>query len=559
MNPQSAIRNPQLKGWLSWARLAGLGVTVGLLALVFQRIDFAALRAALRQTDLLWFAPGFVAYGVALGCGGLRSHLALRVTDRAIHFLASCRTFLVAHFFFVALFGAIGADLAKAAVYARWYRWGLPEVLAAAPLERCLGLGGTVVLAGIVLPLAFVSGGFDHGPVLEAHWPGAWGAAGLALVAVCGLGVLLWRPEGEGSLARTLRALRLGAGRLALAPRTALPGLLISCLAQAALSAVFAFNLRAVVHAPLAWAELAWTFPAITIISCLPFTVAGAGAREIAAITLLGLYGIPPGECVAASWLTLIQKLAWAAVGAGVLWREEIFFAPRAGRPLPRTISVVIPTLNEAAALPETVRRARAVPEVCEILVVDGGSGDATRELAAALGCRVLSHPAGRGGQLRLGAGQAVGDVVLLLHADTWLPPHAGGAVLNCLRDERVVAGGFWKRFQQTPLLLLGARWKCAGRLLLWGRIVGDQGLFVRREVLSQIGGVPDVPLMEEFELCRRLRRVGRLTLAEATVLTSARRFAKLGVLRTSLRMWRIYTLYRLGWPPEELRKIYEK
>jgi GT2 family glycosyltransferase len=88
---------------------------------------------------------------------------------------------------------------------------------------------------------------------------------------------------------------------------------------------------------------------------------------------------------------------------------------------------------------------------------------------------------------------------------------------------------------------------------------MGDQAMFVRREVLQKIGGVPDVPLMEEFELCRRLRKIGRLALADATVTTSARRFAKLGVARTYLRMWRVTLSYWLGMKPRELRRIYER
>ena len=90
-------------------------------------------------------------------------------------------------------------------------------------------------------------------------------------------------------------------------------------------------------------------------------------------------------------------------------------------------------------------------------------------------------------------------------------------------------------------------------------RIAGDQAIFVRREVLQQIGGVLDLPLMEDFELCRRLRRVGRLALADATITTSARRFTKFGVLRTYWRMWWVTTLYRLGKSPSELRRLYER
>jgi rSAM/selenodomain-associated transferase 2 len=245
--------------------------------------------------------------------------------------------------------------------------------------------------------------------------------------------------------------------------------------------------------------------------------------------------------------------LGLVACSLSVAWERD-------GVPLPlQTISVVIPTLNEEESLPETVRRAKANSEVCEIIVVDGGSRDNTRAVAERLGCRVLASPAGRGGQMRLGAAQARGDVVLLLHADTWLPPEAGRAVLESLRDPSVVAGGFWKTFRDGTWLMRGSRFRCGLRLWLGRRILGDQGMFIRREVLERIGGVPDMPLMEELELCRRLRMAGRLVLADATVTTSARRFRKLGVVRTYLRMWSVMIRYRMGASPEVLRRLYQK
>jgi cellulose synthase/poly-beta-1,6-N-acetylglucosamine synthase-like glycosyltransferase len=160
---------------------------------------------------------------------------------------------------------------------------------------------------------------------------------------------------------------------------------------------------------------------------------------------------------------------------------------------------------------------------------------------------------------MRLGAAQARGDVVLLLHADTWLPPGAGRAALECLRKPSVVAGGFWKTFRDGSWLMRGSRFRCGLRLWMRRSILGDQGMFIRRDVLEVIGGVPDLPLMEEFELCRRLRKVGRLALAGATVSTSARRFRQRGVLRTYWRMWSVTVRYWLGASPDELRKLYEK
>ena len=223
-------------------------------------------------------------------------------------------------------------------------------------------------------------------------------------------------------------------------------------------------------------------------------------------------------------------------------------------------ISVVIPTLNEAADLPETLRRLRLVPEVHEIIIADGGSCDNTVRLAEVAGCFVVSAPSGRGRQLRAGAERAAGEVILFLHADTWVPPDAGRALLACLARPGVVAGGFYKVFRDPPSWLVrGSRFKCWWRLLVARRVMADQGIFLRRETLVSIGGVPDVPLMEEFELCRRLRPLGRIALAEATVVTSARKFRKLGVLRTYALMARVTVGYYRGVPLEELRRLYER
>lgn len=223
-------------------------------------------------------------------------------------------------------------------------------------------------------------------------------------------------------------------------------------------------------------------------------------------------------------------------------------------------ISVIIPTLNETAELPETLRRLRLVPEVKEVIIADGGSRDDTAKLAEATGCVVVNCAPGRGRQLRAGAERTTGEVILFLHADTWVPPEAGRALLACLARPEVVAGGFYKVFRDPPSWLVrGSRFKCWWRLLVAQRVMADQGIFLRRETLARIGGVPDVPLMEEFELCKRLRPLGRLALADATVVTSARKFRKLGVLRTYLLMWRVTAGYYRGVPLEELQRLYER
>jgi hypothetical protein len=160
---------------------------------------------------------------------------------------------------------------------------------------------------------------------------------------------------------------------------------------------------------------------------------------------------------------------------------------------------------------------------------------------------------------MRLGAERATGDVVLFLHADSWVTPEAGTAIYSALKDRGVVAGGFWKVFREKHLLLRGSRFKCASRLYFGGLVLGDQGFFVLKQELLAAGGVPDLPLMEEFELCRRLRKAGRLALADAVVTTSARRFLEHGIIRTYAQMWKLALSYQLGKPAEELKLAYPR
>ncbi len=164
------------KKWSSWTRLACLVVTVALLFSVFRRIDQQALLASLGRTSVSWFALAFLAYGLALWLVSLRWHLALRLTARAVHIAASYRLLLVGHFFSSIFVGAAGGDLAKSAIYARWFRFPLPEVIAAAPLDRVLGLGGTVLLSCGLALLVAANGSLGQLPSL--HLPWGWRSLG---------------------------------------------------------------------------------------------------------------------------------------------------------------------------------------------------------------------------------------------------------------------------------------------------------------------------------------------------------------------------------------------
>ena len=226
------------------------------------------------------------------------------------------------------------------------------------------------------------------------------------------------------------------------------------------------------------------------------------------------------------------------------------------------TLSVVIPTLNESGSLPGALDSVFRVPEVSEVLVVDGGSTDGTEALARARGCRWIPSARGRGLQCRVGALAAKSDVVLFLHADTWLPSGAGRAIEAALEGSAisnpVVGGAFRKRFRDAPWCMRGARFRSWLWFQLTCRPFADQAIWVRRSALESVGGCPDLPLMEEFELVRRLRNVGRIVLLGEVVSTSARRFRRRGVFRTYLLMARILAAHAAGTPPDELRRRYE-
>lgn len=219
--------------------------------------------------------------------------------------------------------------------------------------------------------------------------------------------------------------------------------------------------------------------------------------------------------------------------------------------------SVVVPVLDEAAVLPELLHALAPLrKQGVEVVVVDGGSGDGSADIARDGADRLLTAPRGRARQMNAGARAARGDVLLFLHADTRLPAGALRAVAAAL-----AGGARWGFFGlaiggRRPLLRVVAALATL-RARATGIATGDQALFVTRALFDQAGGFPDIALMEDVAFSRRLRAIARPARLRLRALTSGRRWERGGVLRTVFLMWRLRLLYRLGAAPERLARRY--
>ncbi len=231
-------------------------------------------------------------------------------------------------------------------------------------------------------------------------------------------------------------------------------------------------------------------------------------------------------------------------------------------------LSVVIPTLDEAAELPATLGALHAgarplaaegaAGDAIEVLVVDGGSRDATVALARGFGASVVEAPRGRGAQLAAGGRVARGDVIVFCHADCRLPAGWSAAIRAALAaDPQVVGGAFQLAIEgdRRVRALVAAAANLRSRLT--GHPYGDQALFVRADAYRAVGGFAPLPLMEDIDLCRRLRQVGRLVQLDLAVTVSARRWDREGLLYATLRNWTLAALFYLGVEPARLRRWY--
>ena len=232
--------------------------------------------------------------------------------------------------------------------------------------------------------------------------------------------------------------------------------------------------------------------------------------------------------------------------------RAESFIQPG----LDRGISIIIPVLNEAATIEATLSPLQGATNI-EVIVVDGGSLDRTPELAESLGAKVYDSSAGRACQMNFGAAAATGEILLFLHADTALPQGFEAMVRQLLLRPGVIAGAFALQINADlrGLRLIENIANLRSRFLQTP--YGDQAIFLPASVFHRLGGFQEIPLMEDFEFVQRLKRMGRIAIAPASVITSGRRWQKIGVLKTTLINQLIVLAYFLGVSPTRLARWY--
>lgn len=221
-------------------------------------------------------------------------------------------------------------------------------------------------------------------------------------------------------------------------------------------------------------------------------------------------------------------------------------------------ISIIIPTYNEQANIRDAIACTQPSSNV-ELIVVDGGSQDETVSIAKSLNVKVITCDPGRATQMNTGAMAASGDILLFLHADTRLPPGFDQMIRHAVQQPQIVAGAFALQINAS---LWSLRWVETGvnwRSRFCQMPYGDQAIFLTAELFYKVGHFPKLPIMEDFELIRRLKTIGKIYIINVPVITSARRWLQKGVFYTTILNQIVITAYLLGVSPQRIRRWYRR
>lgn len=223
-------------------------------------------------------------------------------------------------------------------------------------------------------------------------------------------------------------------------------------------------------------------------------------------------------------------------------------------------LSIIIPVLNEEKILSKILSNLVIENEKVEIIFVDGGSKDNTVNLIKHQGFNLIqSSIAQRSYQMNLGAEKAQGEILLFLHGDTILPDNYLELIANILANKKVVAGAFELKIAQEKLIFRLVESLVNWRSHLLKLPYGDQGIFLKKEIFQQINGFSNLAIMEDFELIKRLQKLGKIAIIRTPVKTLARRWEKLGILKTTVINQLIIIGYYLGFDSNQLAKFYRQ
>ena len=222
-------------------------------------------------------------------------------------------------------------------------------------------------------------------------------------------------------------------------------------------------------------------------------------------------------------------------------------------------ITIIIPVFNEAAIIQQNLQNLLSISAHVEIIVVDGGSHDQTLTLAQAMGVKTIVSRPKKSLQMNRGAAVAKGDILLFLHADTILPPDYTTLIKDTLAQPNTVAGAFRLKINAPQRSLRLVEKMVNWRSRFFALPYGDQAIFLKSYTFHDLGGFADLPIMEDFDLIQRLKKQGIIHIAPAAVLTSPRRWQKLGVFKTTLVNQLIIIGYFLGVAPQKLANFYRR
>lgn len=225
----------------------------------------------------------------------------------------------------------------------------------------------------------------------------------------------------------------------------------------------------------------------------------------------------------------------------------------------PPAVSIIVPVLNEGVLIADFLRRVGGLDPRLEIIVVDGGSSDDTALIARSLADTVIVAPRGRARQMNAGAAIARGELLWFLHADLKPPSDSIQQIRAALQKPKVVGGCFRLRFPRSEWIYRVSDSVGNAGVRIFGFALGDHGIFCRRSAFTQVGAYPEVPILEDAELCRRLKRFGAMRQLRAEIVSDPRTFEKCGRYRTTAVYSLILLLYVAGIPIAWLNRIYRR